>query len=190
MASAPALLLGAPTFDPGSLDMTAPDPPPLPPPVGGASTEPESIDPPKPEPLAPLPEPKAAVPPPTPGGGGITFPARSVPPGDPCVLPEPRPEPETDGGGGTTFVPAPGWPPAMEAERPEPEMEGGGGTTLVPGAVLDPPRKPLGLPEELATLTFGGGGTTSCVPKTFPISVLNRPVCDGGGGTTVLEGSG
>jgi hypothetical protein len=78
----------------------------------------------------------------------------------------------------------------MEAERPAPEMDGGGGTTLVPGAVLEPPRNPLGFPEALATLTFGGGGTMSCVPKTFPMSVLNRPVCAGGGGTTVLDGSG
>jgi hypothetical protein len=103
MAKEPALLLGAPTFEPGWLDMTAPEPPPLPPPEAGASTEPASIDPPKPLPLAPLPEPVAAVPPPIEGGGGITLPARSVPPA--AVLPVPRPPPDTDGGGGTTPVP-------------------------------------------------------------------------------------
>lgn len=85
---------------------------------------------------------------------------------------------------------------AVDAERPKPvpapEIDGGGGTTPVPGAVPDPPRIPLGLPEE-RLLTLGGGGTTSCVPKIFPIRLLTSeplPVCVGGGGTTVLEESG
>jgi hypothetical protein len=84
------------------------------------------------------------------------------------------------------------WLLAIEAERPEPEPErdGGGGTTLLPGVLPDPPRIPLGSPFEVRLLTVGGGDTTSCVPKTFPIKELSSPVCAGGGGTTFLDGSG
>ena len=44
----------------------------------------------------------------------------------------------------------------------------------------------------LVAFTDGGGGTTSCVPKILPITVLRSeplPVCEGGGGTTVRAGS-
>ena len=40
--------------------------------------------------------------------------------------------------------------------------------------------------------TEGGGGTTSCVPKILPMTLLRSelfPVCEGGGGTTVRAGS-
>ena len=42
-----------------------------------------------------------------------------------------------------------------------------------------------------AEATAGGGGTTSCVPKSFPMMLLtNDPLagCEGGGGTTVGAG--
>ena len=38
-------------------------------------------------------------------------------------------------------------------------------------------------------LTEGGGGTTSWVPKIFPIRELTSPLCCGGGGTTARVGS-
>ena len=51
---------------------------------------------------------------------------------------------------------------------------------------------PFGTPETVpdAEETAGGGGTTSCVPKSFPIMLLTNdglPDCVGGGGTTVCE---
>ncbi len=61
--------------------------------------------------------------------------------------------------------------------------------TLLPS---DPPCEPAALrpvpplPEE----TVGGGGTTSCVPKSLPTMLLKNPVlpvCVGGGGITVGE---
>jgi hypothetical protein len=62
---------------------------------------------------------------------------------------------------------------------------GGGATTLFGNDVRDPE-----LP--FAELTFGGGGTTSLAPKILPIMLLMIPLpdCEGGGGTTVLPGSG
>jgi hypothetical protein len=44
----------------------------------------------------------------------------------------------------------------------------------------------------LEELTLGGGGTTSLAPKILPMMLLTIPLpdCDGGGGTTVLPGSG
>ena len=100
------------------------------------------------------------------------------------------PDPPTDGGGGTTFmlsaVPV---PPRMPRGLPEvlpPVTLGGGGTTFalreVPLPVLPPP-----------AVTEGGGGTTSVVPNIFPRKLLTidpLPAWVGGGGTTVLAGSG
>jgi hypothetical protein len=63
---------------------------------------------------------------------------------------------------------------------------GGGATTLVESDACD---ALLALPA----LTFGGGGTTSLAPKILPIRLLMNvplPDCEGGGGTTVLPGSG
>jgi hypothetical protein len=64
---------------------------------------------------------------------------------------------------------------------------GGGGTTFAGREEDDdvPPVEPF-------VFTVGGGGTTSDAPKIFPIKLLRTdplPVC-GGGGTTVLVGSG
>ena len=54
---------------------------------------------------------------------------------------------------------------------------------LAPGAL-----RPV--PEALPAETLGGGGTTSCVPKSLPTMLLNNPVfavCVGGGGMTFGE---
>jgi hypothetical protein len=49
---------------------------------------------------------------------------------------------------------------------------------------------PLGFPDVSVLLTEGGGGTTSVVPKIFPIRLLTiDPLPVGGGGTTVLDWS-
>jgi hypothetical protein len=56
-------------------------------------------------------------------------------------------------------------------------------------ASVPPPLEALrDVPEPLSVETLGGGGTTSCVPKSFPITLLTNeapPVCAGGGGITV-----
>jgi hypothetical protein len=73
-----------------------------------------------------------------------------------------------------------GFPPAA----PTPTA-GGGGTTFAASVVP--------VPAVLLELTAGGGGTTSLGPKIFPIRLLINdplPAWVGGGGTTVLEGSG
>jgi hypothetical protein len=60
---------------------------------------------------------------------------------------------------------------------------------LLANDVPAPPEALRGVPED----TLGGGGTTSCVPKSFPIMLLTSepPAAGvGGGGTTVLEASG
>ena len=99
-------------------------------------------------------------------------------------------------------------------DPPDTPAVGGGAITLLPSAVPMPLRLPRGLPPaELAAaaggggttlagsdaavpllleLTVGGGGTTSVGPKIFPIRLLMNdplPVCVGGGGTTVFDGS-
>ena len=67
-----------------------------------------------------------------------------------------------------------------------PVTPGGGGTTFTSTEV---PLPPLELPD----VTDGGGGTTSVVPNIFPSKLLTSdpvPPWVGGGGTTVLAGSG
>jgi hypothetical protein len=61
-----------------------------------------------------------------------------------------------------------------------PEAAGGGGMTLAASAVPE-------LRELPDALVEGGGGTTSCVPKSFPMTLLTNdvlPAWVGGGGTT------
>src|ERR1700733_11539920 len=59
--------------------------------------------------------------------------------------------------------------------------------TLAARAVPDLPEELRDDPAESAEDTAGGGGMTSCVPKSLPITLLtNDPLaaCVGGGGTT------
>jgi len=59
--------------------------------------------------------------------------------------------------------------------------------TLAARAVPDLPEELRVDPAEAADDTAGGGGMTSCVPKSLPITLLtNDPLaaCVGGGGTT------
>jgi hypothetical protein len=59
--------------------------------------------------------------------------------------------------------------------------------TLAVSDVPDPPAELRDVPAALSEATEGGGGTTSCVPKSFPTIVpRNDPLaaCVGGGGTT------
>lgn len=137
-------------------------------------------------------------------------------PAPPAVLPLPPPGPASEGGGATTACgpkvgadderdPAPPDTPAVGGAMtfavkavptllrlpvvvPPPllaDIEGGGATTfgVSPGVV----------PRFVAfASTEGGGCTTSLGPRILPIKLLmNDPplVCDGGGGTTALNGS-
>jgi hypothetical protein len=62
---------------------------------------------------------------------------------------------------------------------------------LLPRALPDPPEGLRPVPVPLPDATVGGGGTTSCVPKSLPMTLLTNevlPVGVGGGGITVLEG--
>ena len=103
-----------------------------------------------------------------------------------------EPLPETDGGGGTTLDAPRSWdrpedPPKLLFALPN---EGGGGTTLAERELPEPPDELREVPAVLVEDTEGGGGTTSCVPKSFPMTLLrNDPLatCVGGGGTTVGE---
>src|SRR5258708_26626653 len=94
--------VGKPTFDPGSLEMTAPTLLPLPALLAGARTEPESSRPPSPAPLRPTPEPLGLEPPPRDGGAGTTLLASDAPLADPARSPL-DPVPDSDGGGATTL---------------------------------------------------------------------------------------
>jgi hypothetical protein len=69
------------------------------------------------------------------------------------------------------------------------EIAGGGGTTLLRSA--PGPASVRTETEPFAELTLGGGGTTSCVPKSLPIMLLITPVfvVVGGGGMTVVDGA-
>lgn len=105
-----------------------------------------------------------------------------------ACAPEPTPEPEIEGGGGTTFAAEREPPPVFELPKPEdaPPTEGGGGITL---AFREMPCPPFGdvreLPAAALAETLGGGGTTSCVPKSLPIMVLTKEplaAVEGGGG--------
>jgi hypothetical protein len=58
-------------------------------------------------------------------------------------------------------------------------------------ALPDPPAGLRPVPDVLPEATVGGGGTTSCVPKSLPMTLLTNEVLPagvGGGGITVLEG--
>jgi hypothetical protein len=71
-----------------------------------------------------------------------------------------------------------------------PPTEGGGGMTLLASDPLDPAAELRAVPEAFPADTVGGGGTTSCVPKSLPMILLtNDPLVAwvGGGGTTVGE---
>jgi hypothetical protein len=88
-------------------------------------------------------------------------------------------EPPTFGGGGTIFAFSEA--PRIPEGPPLDDAEGGGGITLP--ASVPAVREPVGD-------TLGGGGTTSCVPKIFPMRPLTKDVLPagvGGGGTTVGE---
>ena len=83
-------------------------------------------------------------------------------------------------------------PPPVPPEPPiVPAMDGGGGTT---SAEIELPRGPplRAVPEAFPEVTVGGGGTTSCVPKSLPMMLLTNEGLAagvGGGGITVREGS-
>jgi hypothetical protein len=93
------------------------------------------------------------------------------------------PEPPIEGGGGTTLAARElAGPPAPLRALPVPaETLGGGGTTLFANG----PEFPEGLrpvPATFPETTLGGGGTASCVPKSFPITVLTNEVLPAGAG--------
>jgi hypothetical protein len=199
-ANDPLPPLPRPGFEPGSADNTTPEFSLFPPaPLGGASTEPTSPGPPRPEPLLPEPVAPEPDPDPTEGGVGTMLPAKRLPLPEPLAFCDPEPcavpEPETDGGGGITFAPRD--PPPERADEAasapcmdpvaEPPTEGGGGITFAFNEVPWPPLAPRELPAAEALETLGGGGTTSCVPKSFPMILLTiDPLAAwvGGGGTT------
>ena len=69
-------------------------------------------------------------------------------------------------------------------------MEGGGGITLALSDVPDPPLDVRDVPAALAEETEGGGGTTSCVPKSFPMMELTMdPLAEGVGGGGITLGA-
>src|ERR1700693_460186 len=183
---------GSPTFEPGCDDTTIPEPLPEPPSgLGGARTEPTSPGPPRPEPLRP--EPESPGPEPIEGGGGTTLAPRPLPKplGFPLRVPPTPAEsgPPTEGGGGITLEPSEPpreFPTAAARELPAPDAPvvpdptvGGGGMTVEPSPV------PRAVPAPFSEETAGGGGTTFCVPKSFPMMLLTNPefAAVGGGGT-------
>ena len=83
-------------------------------------------------------------------------------------------------------------PPSRAVPEADPEETVGGGGTMLLASVPDPPEGLRPAPEVFPEATVGGGGTTSCVPKSFPMTLLTNEVLlagAGGGGITVLEGS-
>ena len=111
--------------------------------------------------------PSALEPEPTDGGGGTTLALSAARRDVPLPTASLVPDRVTDGGGGTMLAPRedrreiPG-----DAVPATPEADGGGGTMLAASPPLAGPR----VPEE----TVGGGGTTSCVPKSLPMMVLTN----------------
>jgi hypothetical protein len=191
---------GIPTLEPGWSDTTIPERLLLPSAaLGGARTEPASPGPPKPTPFLPeeeesedeltdggggttllasvvllepaefrLPVFEDGLLPPTDGGGGITFDA----PREELWERAGEPASPTDGGGGTTFaLSAVRRDPEGEEDEPVLAAEGGGGITLA-ARVVDPDEGLRVVPAEFPAATVGGGGTTSCVPKSFPMMLL------------------
>jgi hypothetical protein len=102
--------------------------------------------------------------PPTAGGGGITPELSEVRRDDP--VPAPVSETLAEGGGGTMLAPRDA---CRDADEPA-EAAGGGGMILAASAVPPPLRE---LPDAAGE---GGGGTTSCVPKSFPMTLLTNDV--------------
>src|ERR1700678_28433 len=200
--------LGGASTEPESPGPPSPEPflpePDRPAPIagGGGTTLPASCVPSPDPPEFPDPVGEPWLAPATDGGGGITFAAPNDDPGFlPLTVAVPDPEtefePPTVGGGGTTlFAGEPSGAPPRAREVPEVFSEvtaGGGGTTLLASAP-DPPLRTVA--EAPPAETLGGGGTTSCVPKSLPITVLTKDVLDdvlpegvGGGGTTACERS-
>lgn len=199
MASAPLPPLpGLATLDPGWVESTTPELSGVPDAaLGGASTEPTSPGPPRPEPV--LPEPESPEPEPTEGGGGTMLLARPLltptapdrAPAAPLedvaptaggggitaslsaarrevpVVASLESDPFTDGGGGTILAAS-----AVRRDTAEDaaDADGGGGMTLAANVAAPPLRE---LPDAVVE---GGGGTTSCVPKSFPITLLTNDV--------------
>ena len=189
------------------METTTPESAPLPELRGGAATEPESIDAPRPRPLVLRP---AAVRPSfllREGGGGTTL-GEVAEPTDAAGLTRLPGVAEKDGGGGTTASVAAG---GAGEERPlRAFVDGGGGTTLAvkEGRVADEVRaavpemaggggttsalSELAVRDEAPAATVGGGATTVLLPNTRSIRLLINDVFAGvgGGGTTLLERSG
>jgi hypothetical protein len=129
--------------------------------------------------LEPVPEVEPGL---TDGGGGTTlgefgFDEFREEPGkllEEPFAPEVACDPATDGGGGITLEEdgnlSEDEPPGFELEFP---TEGGGGMTLVARDVPDPPAL-REVPAALEEVTLGGGGTTSCVPKSLPMMLLTN----------------
>ena len=104
----------------------------------------------------------------TDGGGGITF----DPPREELWERDGELVSPTDGGGGTTFALRAVWrDPEDEADAPLLAADGGGGITLA-ARVVDPDEGLRVVPDEFPAATVGGGGTTSCVPKSLPMMLL------------------
>lgn len=197
-------LPGMPTLEPGCADTTIPELSLFPPaPLGGARTEPASPGAPSPEPFLPEPETPEPEPTEGGGGTILLARPVAIPLALPKRFPDAALEadPATDGGGGTTLELSEAWrdvPAAAEPFVPDPFTDGGGGTILVlvprevwrdapdappvaleadgGGGTMLAASAPLGPPETLRPTeeTAGGGGTTSCVPKSFPIMLLTK----------------
>ena len=74
-----------------------------------------------------------------------------------------------------------------------PRADGGGGITLAVSAEFDPPEALRDVEETPSEETFGGGGATSCVPKSFPTMLLRSDplaVCVGGENYSAPRASG
>lgn len=138
----------------------------------------------------PVPPPEPVFDPEKDGGGGTTFEsrepliaARAPVPAEPVAF--------TGGGGGT--MPGPSRVTREMPESPPPARvaDGAGGMMLVASVAPPPFDSVRADPEVPSGETLGGGGTTSCVPKSLPMMLLtNEPllVCVGGGGiTTAVE---
>jgi hypothetical protein len=181
MASAPGPVeFGSPTFDPGWLETTTPEPAAFPPAlVGGATEEPRSIGLPAPEPLAPRPLPESALPPPSPGGGGTTSADPSSEPVEPERVPPGETPPPMLAGGGTTWDVIP--PTPVLASDPPPDAVGGGGTGLVR-------KSPVAAPPQLlrSRLTCDGGGATTAGAGSVSLDREDASRCgaETGGSTT------